>query len=127
MYFRLLVNHNAHGEDIRDFLDYLTRRVPGPWTVVWNRHNIHSRSSVVQAWLVKHPRVVVEDLPPYDPDGNPDEWVWSWAKYGKLCNLCPNDLEELFDNVLEALEDLKHDQFMLTSFVIDAVVPINFL
>jgi transposase len=124
LYFRLLVNHNAHGEDIRDFLDYLTRRVPGEWTVVWDRHKIHSRSSVVKQWLVKHPRVMVEDFPPYDPDGNPDEWVWSWAKYGTLCNLCSADLEELYDYVLQALEDLKHDHYMLASFVMDAGVPL---
>ena len=127
LYFRLLVNQNAHGEDIRDFLEYLTRRVPGEWTVVWDRHKIHSRSSVVQEWLAKHPRVVVEDLPPYDPQNNPDEWVWSWAKYGKLCNLCPADLAELYDYVLNALKDLKHDHYMLASFVVNAGVPISLL
>jgi transposase len=127
LYFRLLINQNAHGEDVRDFLEYLTRRVPGAWTVVWDRHRIHSRSSVVKAWLDEHRRVVVEDFPPYAPDGNPDEWVWSWAKYGKLCNLCPKDLQELFENVLEALEDLKHDHYMLASFVMDAGVPISLL
>ena len=127
LYFRLLVNHNAHGEDVREFLGYLTRQVPGNWTVVWDRHKIHSRSSVVKAWLAKHPHLVVEDFPPYDPDGNPDEWVWSWAKYGRLCNLCPQDLAELYEHVLEALEDLKHDHFMLASFVMDAGVPIGLL
>jgi transposase len=127
LYFRLLVNKNAHGEDIRDFLDYLTHRVPGEWTVVWDRHKIHSRSSVVKQWLVKHPYVVVEDLPPYDPQNNPDEWVWSWAKYGKLCNLCPTDLEELYNYVLKALEDLKRDHYMLASFVMDAGVPLGLL
>lgn len=125
LYFHLLVNHNAHGEDIRDFLEYLTRRVPGEWTVVWDRHKIHRRSSVVQEWLAKHPRVVIEDLPPYDPQSNPDEWVWGWAKYGKLCNLCPTDLEELYNYVLQALEDLKHDNYMLASFVMDAGVPLS--
>ena len=127
LYFRLLVNQNAHGEDIRDFLAYLTHRVPGEWTVVWDRHKIHSRSSVVKQWLVKHPQVVVEDLPAYDPQNNPDEWVWSWAKYGKLCNLCPADLEELYDYVLKALEDLKHNHYLLAAFVMDAGVPLSLL
>jgi transposase len=127
LYFRLLVNQNAHGEDVRDFLAYLIRRVPGEWTIVWDRHKIHRRSAVVQQWLAKHPQVIVEDFPPYDPDGNPDEWVWSWAKYGKLCNLCPKDLEELYNYVLQTLEDLKHDHYMLASFVMDAGVPLQLL
>jgi transposase len=127
LYFRLLINQNAHGEDVRDFLDYLTRRVPGEWTIVWDRHKIHSRSTVVKQWLLQHPKVVVEDLPPYDPQNNPDEWVWSWAKYGKLCNLCPADLEELYNHIVQALEDLKHDHYMLASFVMDAGVPLVLL
>ncbi len=125
LYFRLLVNRNAHGEDIRDFLDYLIRRVPGQWTIVWDRHKIHSRSTVVKQWLAEHSQVVVEDLPPYDPQNNPDEWVWSWAKYGRLCNLCPADLEELYSYIVKALEDLKHDHYMLAAFVMDAGVPLS--
>ena len=39
--------------------------LPGPWTVVWDRHNIHSRSRLVQEWLVGEPDVVLEDLPGY--------------------------------------------------------------
>ena len=31
--------------------------------------------------------VVAEDFPGYAPDLNPDEEVWSWTKYGRLCNL----------------------------------------
>ena len=84
----------------------------------------HSRSKVVKAWLAKHPKVVVEDFPSYDPDANPDEWVWGWAKYGKLCNLCPADVEHLFDAVLDALEELKHRPCLLASFLLDAGVPL---
>ncbi len=124
LYFQLLVNQNVHGEEVVAFLKYLTGQVPGEWTVVWDRSKIHSRSSVVRAWLSQHPQVVVEDFPPYDPDANPDEWVWSWAKYGKLCNLCPTAVEELYEHVVVALHDLKHDQHMLASFVMDAGVPL---
>jgi transposase len=48
---------------------------------------IHSKSQVVQEWLSKHPDVVVEDFPGDAPELNPDEWVWSWSKYGRLSNL----------------------------------------
>ena len=76
-------NRNIHGEEVVEFLGYLTGKVPGEWTVVWGGNNIHSRSKVVKAWLARHPNVIVEDFPPYDPDANPDEWVWSWG-------LCPS-------------------------------------
>jgi transposase len=127
LYFQLLLNQNVHGEEVVEFLKYLTGQVPGEWTVVWDRGRIHYRSSTVRAWLTEHSQIVVEDFPAYAPDANPDEWVWSWAKYGKLCNLCPADVEELFEHVVNALVDLKHDHYTLASFVMNAGVPLHLL
>lgn len=124
LYCWAFLNENVRGEEVVGFLKYLTRQVPGEWTVVWDRNQTHSKCKVVRAWLAKHPEVVVEDFPPHDPDANPDEWVWSWAKCGELCNLCPVDAEELFEHVLDALEDLKHQPAVLASFVMDAGVPL---
>jgi transposase len=124
LYFGRWINQNVHGEDVVEFLKYLTQRVPGAWTVVWDRNNIHGRSKAVRAWLAGHPQVVVEDFPAHAPDADPDEWVWGWAKYGKLCNLCPADVEELYQAVLHALEELKHRPCLLASFVVDAGVPL---
>lgn len=124
LYFSLLVKENYHGEEVVEFLQSLTQQVPGEWTVVWDGNSIHSKSKVVKAWLARHPKVVVEDFPPHDPDANPDEWVWSWAKYGRLCNLCPADVDHLFDAIVSALDDLKHQPCLLASFVIDAGVPL---
>jgi transposase len=125
LYYWPLINRNVHGKEVVAFLEYLAHKVPGEWTVVWDRNNIHSKSSVVRAWLAKHPQVVAEDFPSYDPQANPDEWVWSWAKYGKLCNLCPADVEDLFDSVMDALKDLKHHPSLLASFVMAAGVPLR--
>jgi len=124
LHFNFLINENFHGEEVVGFLRYLTRQVPGEWTVVWDRNNIHSRSKVVKAWLAEHGEVVVEDFPAHDPDANPDEWVWSWAKYGKLCNLCPADVNELFDAVWQNLKEIKGQPRLLASFVMDAGVPL---
>jgi transposase len=124
LYSWLLLNQNFHGAEVVEFLDYLTDKVPGEWTVVWDGNNIHSKSKAVKAWLATHPNVVVEDFPSYDPQNNPDEWVWSWAKYGKLCNLCPADVDQLVDAVMDALAELKHQPALLASFVMDAGVPL---
>jgi transposase len=125
LYFDVLPdNQNAHGTEVVAFLSWLCAQLPGPWIVVWDRHRIHSRSRVVQAWLARHPRVTVEDFPGYAPDANPDEWVWSWAKYGRLCNLAAADLTELRRYVEDALGDLRHDHRMLARFITQAGVPL---
>jgi hypothetical protein len=124
LYWWLLSNRNARGKEVVEFLEYLTNKLPGEWTVVWDRNNTHSRSREVKAWLARHPRVVVEDFPSHAPDADPDEWVWSWAKYGKLCNFCPADVEDLFDAVDQTLTELEHQPCLLASFVMDAGVPL---
>jgi hypothetical protein len=107
LYYWLHSNRNIRGEQVVQFLEFLTQKVPGEWTIVWDGNNIHTKCKVVKAWLAQHAKVVVEDFPSYDRQNNPDEWVWSWAKYGKLSNLCPADLKELFESVLQALEELR--------------------
>jgi transposase len=124
LYYWPLINRNVHGEEVVAFLEFLTHAVPGAWTVVWDRNTIHSKSRVVRAWLARHPKVLVEDFPGYDPDANPDEWVWGWAKYGKLSNLCPADVDELFGIVMDTLDGLKHQPSLLASFVMGAGVPL---
>jgi transposase len=121
LYFELL-DHNAHGEDVVAFLKGLHRRL-GPVTVVWDRNPIHSKSKAVQAWLAKHPGVVVEDFPGYVPELNPDEGVWGWTKYGRLANLAANDKQELWDHVVDELIAAKHRPDLLRAFIQETRLP----
>jgi transposase len=121
LYFRVL-DHNATGEDVVEFLGEL-RRALGPLTVVWDRNQIHSRSKVVKAYLAAHPDVVAEDFPGYAPDLNPDEGVWGWAKYGQLANLAAEDVEVLWDHVVGELAELKFRPDLLRSFIRQTGLP----
>jgi transposase len=124
LYFELLpVNQTVHGEEVVAFLGELRRQLRGPFTVVWDRSKIHSKAKVVKAWLAEHPEVVVEDFPGYAPTLNPDEWVWSWTKYGRLSNLAAWDAEELWDHMVMALIDLKFRPKMLKAFMAEAGIP----
>jgi transposase len=125
LYFELLpVNQTAHGEDVVAFLRDLRRQLRGGFTVVWDRAKIHRKAKVVQAWLAKHPEVVVEDFPGYAPECNPDEWVWSWTKYGRLSNLAAWDAEDLWEHVVDTLLELKFQPGLLNAFIAEAGVPV---
>jgi transposase len=68
LYFDLLPdNANANAEDIIDFLRQLKEQLGGPFTVIWDGSNIHSKSRKVRAYLARHPEIVVETLPGYAP------------------------------------------------------------
>jgi transposase len=107
---------NVTAEDVVAFLRQLKEELPGPWTVVWDRHNIHTRSRLVQAWLAGQQDVVLEDLPGYAPELNPDEMVWGWLKYGRLANLTPRDVRELRDHLLTELEWAAFDRELVAGF-----------
>ena len=117
LYFELLpAGLNVGAEDVVAFLQDLRRALPGPWTVVWDRSKIHRQARLVQAWLAGEPDVVVEDLPAYAPELNPDEMVWGWLKYGRLCNLTPQDVTELRERLVTELEWAAFDGELLTGF-----------
>jgi transposase len=118
LYFELLpAGLNATAEDIVAFLDELRRELRGALTIVWDRHNIHSRSLLVKAWLARQEDVVLEDLPGYAPALNPDEMLWAWLKYGRLSNLTPSDVRDLRDHLLSELQWAAFDSELLAGFV----------
>ena len=117
LYFELLpTGLNVTAEDIVAFLSELRRELKGPLTIVWDRHRIHSKAKLVKEWLAGQKDVVLEDLPAYSPKLNPDEMVWGWIKYGRLANLCPRDIAELRDHVLDELEWAAFDHELLAGF-----------
>jgi transposase len=117
LYFELLpAGLNVRAEDIVAFLRELRRELPGPLTIVWDRHNIHSRSRLVKEWLAGEPEVVLEDLPGYAPALNPDEMVWAWLKYGRLANLSARDVVALRDHLRMELDWAVFDEDLLAGF-----------
>ena len=119
-----LVSHNVHGEDVVEFLRVLKRQLRTPLTVFWDGSNVHSKSKVVQAFLAEHAEIVVEDLPAYAPEINPDELVWSWSKHGRLANLAAEDTDELAERVIDELTYLREHPDLLASFLEKTKLPL---
>ena len=116
--FRLLPpNTNAKAPDVVDFLRLLKETLGGPLTVLWDRHGIHGKSKVVQAYLALHPEIVTEDFPGYAPALNPDEQVWNWTKNGPLANRPAEDADWLFNHLIESLTELQQRPDLLAAFI----------
>jgi transposase len=126
LFFELLPdNDNVRAPQVVAYLRALRRQLPGPRTILWDRNGIHGKSLLVREWLGAHPEVVAEDFPGYAPELNPDELVWGWSKYGRLSNLAAFDTDELRDNVIDALVDLKYDRAMLRAFINHVNLPLK--
>jgi transposase len=116
LYFELLPEGlNVTAFDVVAFLSDLRRELPGPLTLVWDRHRIHSKARRVKEWLAGQSDVAVEDLPAYFPKGNPDEMVWGWLKYGRLANFAPRDVAELRDHLITELDWATFDRELVAA------------
>ena len=76
---------DAKSESLIMFIEMLAMRHRGKiqWTYLDNPP-VH-RSKVLKKWLSKHPRVVLDYLPRYSPDINPQEQWWNYER-AKLLN-----------------------------------------
>ncbi len=114
-HFNLLPdNLNFEGHSVAAFLDDLRHRLRGPITLIWDEIRIHS-AGPAKNYLSRHPSIEVEELPPYAPELNPVNYVWSYVKYARLANYCPHDLFELRMTITAQLTGVKKNQCLLRS------------
>lgn len=93
--FRLLKAKNANSPIFVQFLTQLLQNIKGKIIVVWDRLVAH-RSRLVNRWLGRHPRIECEFFPPYAPELNPVEYLWSYLKMNGLANFAAHDLDHLY-------------------------------
>jgi putative transposase len=107
--------HNIRCAEVLRFLKALRRHIPSGFTLLWDRHRPH-RAKNVQTWLAARKRIVVEWLPPYAPDLNPVECVWSHTKYGDLANFAPDCLRTLEHAVVTSLSQTRSRRDLFEGF-----------
>jgi transposase len=113
---------NIRGPQVRRFLRHLGRHVRGPFVLVWDRGRSHTHA-LVQRWLATHPRCHVVWLPPYAPELNPVELLWSYLKYGRLANFAPNTTDEIQSHVGRERRRLARHPELLRSFFRHSALP----
>ena len=114
LYFEIL-DHNVRTDDFEAFVVLLLRRLGRPITLVMDRYQVH-RSAAKRLRARFGRRLVIEWLPAYAPDLNPDEQVWQRAKHVDLANFLPADVEELGEALADSLERTRGQQSLLRSF-----------
>ena len=111
-YFATEANGFYTADKVVGFLRDLLRHLRGNVIVVWDNGNNH-KGPLVREYLRRNRRLRLELLPPWAPDHNPVEAVWSWLKYGELANYVPQHIPELDDAVVDRLIELKFDPELL--------------
>jgi len=115
---------NIRGPQVVRFLRQLARHVRGPFILVWDRGRSHKHERV-QRWLATHPRCHIVWFPPYAPDLNPVELLWSYLKYGRLANLAPDTVDDIQTNVRRERRRLARQPQLLRSFFRHSALPFH--
>jgi putative transposase len=104
--YYLLFYDNIGQEEVCTFLRELLRCLRGPIIVLLDNSSTHKGAPLEQL-LGQHRRLRIEHFPAYAPELNPDEGVWSLAKR-QLANSCPNDVDELMEDILDSIEAIRN-------------------
>ena len=116
LYFSLGLNVNATTPWIIAFLRDISRHLRNDIVVIWDRLAAH-RAKAVTKYFQKHDRLSCEFLPPYAPELNPVEMIWSYLKTNPMSNWAAQDTEELFRFAFVHTCALQLRQDLLRSFI----------
>lgn len=122
--YYLLYFDNIAQEEVCRFLQELLRHLRGSVIVLLDNYSTHY-GEPLKKLLRRHPRLHLEYFPPYAPELNPDEGVWSLAKRD-LSNGCPLDREELIDDVIRSINAIRTSPDKLRGCILESDLP-NFL
>jgi transposase len=98
-----------------DFLRRLRRKIRRPLIIVWDRWSVH-RSAARRIAAARWKHIEFEPLPAYAPELNPVEAMWGHAKFAKLANYVPDDVDDLDAAVRSSLKDQSRNHRLKRSY-----------
>ncbi len=124
LYF-LGFDHNITGDDCESFIWSLHQHLRKPLlVVVWD--GLSGHRTAARRFVDEPHRAVFQRLPPYAPQLNPVEWLWSHTKFGRMANFCPDSFEHLGDRVASTLLDTRSEHELLRSFFQGANLSLHY-
>ena len=84
---------SVNSQKLIETLDHVRRQIPGTFILIWDRARTH-RSKITKAYLQNHPEILMEELPAYAPELNPEEYCHGNVKQG-LKNARPAGKKEM--------------------------------
>ena len=116
LYFRLHANKSFNTALVKGFLVQLSHKVKRPMVIVWDRLTVH-RSKKVQSYFEKQRKLKYFFFPPYAPELNPVEYLWSYLKTNPLANLPIYDEIELAQTARKYSRSIQINKNLLQSFL----------
>lgn len=104
----------VNSEALIETLEHVQRQIPGKIILVWDRASIHL-SKITKAYLQRHPEILIEHLPAYAPELNPEEYCHGNVKQ-RLKNAHPESNKEIRSILDRGFARLRRRPDLLLSF-----------
>lgn len=116
----------VRGEQAAAFLHRVLAEYPGDTRIdlVWDNLAAH-KSVIVKEVTASNPRLHLHYLPPYAPDLNAVEGVWSLSKYHRMANHTIDTLDALHAEAAKHLTAVGSSQDLLRSCFVGAGLALN--
>ncbi len=101
-------------KELIEALEHIQRYIPRKIILIWDRASIHL-SKITKAYLHRHPEILVEELPAYAPELNPEEYCHGNVKR-HLKNARPASKEEIRSMLDRGFARLRRRPDLLLSF-----------
>jgi transposase len=104
-------------------LKHAQQQIPGKIILIWDRASIHT-SKKTKAYLRSRPEIHVEELPPYAPQLNPEEYCHGNVKQ-RLKNARPESKDEIRSMLNRGFARLRRRPDLLISFFHNAGLSVR--
>ncbi len=122
LYLALYARQNIRAPHVRRFVRHLRRHLRGPAVLLWD-HGLPHRARLVRRTVDGIRAWSMVWLPPYAPELNPVEQLWTYLKYGRLANFAPDDLVQIRCQVRRETRRLHHRPELLKHLFRHSALP----
>jgi transposase len=118
-----LRNGYFNNRRVAAFLERLLRQL-GPLVVLWDGGPMHKGDPIRALLRRREGQLALERMPPQGAELMPVEQLWTWLKYGQLCNFTPENARQLQGIVRGILSPIRKDQNRLRGFFHASDLPL---
>ncbi|GAA5060832.1 hypothetical protein GCM10023336_37730 [Streptomyces similanensis] len=98
--------------DYRDLLIAAHQQLGGPIILVWDNLNVH-KAAGLREFAASRDWLTIYYLPPYAPDLNPVEGIWSLLRRGWLSNVAFSTPEHLVQRIRRGLRHIQYSSDLI--------------
>jgi transposase len=124
LHFQTYPNGYVNNIAYASFLRGMLRTIRGPLVLVHDNGGMH-KGDPIRELEADFPRLHLHRFPPYAPELNPPEYLFSHSKNHRLANFVPADVPQINATVVSLFDEISHDQDRLHGFFLSSPLPWN--